>query len=227
MNEGIERIKQVSRSTNGNILGMSGPGAWRFTESEKRWPAADAIYRNVFAALGMPLADGDIVKLVDKGDYRASFDGEFGVDIIIRTARGHRLTLQEKLLSYHKQTVTVEYMQDWRNQVRGDWFTLACQYYFVGYHDKNERTLHSWILLNWPEVRRLSEQMRIQWKEGRNKEDGARSSFLFEDFQKFPPSCVLAVKYRNQPPTIYPERHQMPQLVIETVATNNTDVIFR
>lgn len=216
MNEGIERIKQVERDADGNIwTGVGGRGAWRFLEAEKRWPAANAIYRSVFHQLGMTIADDDIVKMLDKGDYRASFDGEFGIDVILRTKSGYRMTVQEKLLSYGQTTVTVEYMQDWRNGVRGDWFQLGCQYYFVGYHDKDDPNLHSWILLNWPEVRRLSEQMKIPWRERKNTKDGARSSFNFAHFRLFPPSCVLAVQYRGSAATINPSACQMPQLVME------------
>lgn len=224
MNEGIERIKQVHRDADGNVWsGVDGRGAWRFIEAEKRWLAANAIYRHVFAMIGMEISAGDIVKMIDKNDYRASFDGEFGIDVVLRTKSGYRMTVQEKLLSYNQPTVTVEYMQDWRNNVRGDWFQLGCQYYFVGYHDKGSRNLHSWILLNWAEVRRLSDQMRIQWHERKNTKDGARSSFNYAHFRLFPPSCVLAVQYRGGEPTINVHTCQMPQLALQEAQYGNTN----
>ncbi len=213
MNEGIERIRIVRKDEHGNIhFGGNSRGSWRFDAAEKRWPAANSIYRQVFDMMYMPLAPGETIKYVDRNDYQASFDGEFGIDVILRTQTGVRLTLQEKILGYGKElTVTVEYMQDWRNEIRGDWFNLGCQYYFVGYHEPESKQLHSWIMLDWTRTVALTEARQIRWQEQKNKRDGARSSFMYANFKLFPSSCVMGVQYRSNGPSIDPDAWQTPQ----------------
>ena len=50
---------------------VNGRGAWRFRDSRRLWPAANQLYRDAFADIGMPLADGDEELECSKDGYDA------------------------------------------------------------------------------------------------------------------------------------------------------------
>jgi len=172
---------------------LSGRGSWRFDFAQARWPAASQIYRQVFARLGMPLLPGDQLVRCTKEEFMAGYDHELGIDVLLKFESGMTATLQEKFLTFPRATtVTVEYMQNPETGEQGDWFTLKCQYYFVGYDTDNSETFNDWILLDWPAVQRATLQGRIQWHENRNRHDGARASFRYAYFDEIPPDCIVA-----------------------------------
>ncbi|HSG61639.1 MAG TPA: hypothetical protein VLA24_09420 [Pseudomonadales bacterium] len=187
MNNGITRI---------NIVGnLGGNGAYRFKQSQDRQPAANRLYREIFTKLGMELLAGDAVMDVGIDEYEAGYDKFLGIDVILTFADGQEATLQEKFLFTPYQTVTVEYMQNNLTQEHGDWFNMKCDYYFVGYDRIRENDFQEYILLNWPMVKSLSQQGRIDWGLNTNKKDGARASFRYANFWQFPADCVMDSRY--------------------------------
>lgn len=173
----------------------AGRGGYRFEESADCWALADALYRRVFAAVGMPLAHGSrLVESVPNGGVGTAdlFDRHLGVDVALRLAGGRKLTLQEKFLTTDFETVTVEYMNDAARGLEGDWFTMLPHLLFVGYVDAARATWRRWIVLHWSAVVAETEQGSIRWQERANGRDGARASFRYAPFDAFPPWCVLA-----------------------------------
>lgn len=190
MKAGIERINITNKAT--------GQGAWRFRESQKRWPLTEAIYRQAFAAIN-PLLPGISNLDTTQEKFEAGYDKYFGVDVILNHQSGMTSTLQEKILFTPYQTVTVEYMNDPMSGERGDWFSLRVDYYFVGYdRTKNAESIQDWILLDWRKVKELTGAGKIDWKERYNGKDGARASFKWVYFSEVPKACVVASNF-NQP----------------------------
>lgn len=190
MNKGITRI-----NIQGNLVGA---GAYRFEQAQKRQAAANKLYRQIFSDLGMTLLDGEETMDVSLDQHEAGYDRFFGIDVILTFTDGQEATLQEKFLFTKYQTVTVEYMQNPDANERGDWFNLRCDYYFVGYDRNNANNFQEYVLLNWPAVKLLSQQGRIPWGETRNTKDGARASFRYAPFWRFPSECVLKSNYTRR-----------------------------
>lgn len=193
---GITRIKIV-----GN---MCSKGARRFIDSEMHFKLANDLYKDLFSELNTPLEDGDEIKEVTPEDFDAGYDKFFGIDVILKFKAGYTATIQEKFLFTTFNTVTVEYMQDWRNGIDGDWANLRCQYYFVGYDYNYSKSMprklpkfDNWILLDWSRVQRLTAQNLISWKSNINKHDGALASFKYVPFELIPTDAVVAC-YRSK-----------------------------
>lgn len=190
MKPGIERINITNKT--------KGQGAWRFTESQKRWPLTEAIYHQAFAAIN-PLLPGTSNLDTTQEQFEAGYDKYFGVDVILNHQSGMTSTLQEKILFTTYQTVTVEYMNDPISGEQGDWFSLRVDYYFVGYdRTKTAESIQDWILLDWRKVKELTGAGKIDWKEQYNGKDGARASFKWVHFKDIPEICIVASSF-NQP----------------------------
>jgi len=201
---GIKRINITNE--------LNGRGAWRFWQAQRRWGAANQVYRDAFDCL----ADGYEVMNLTNADFEAGYDRFLGIDVILQFERGMEATLQEKFLFTTFRTVTVEYWQNWRTKEPGDWFNMRAQYYFTGYDRKHseckvtprlvEQEAHSrictccgtqftfqdWIILNWAQVLLETERGNIKWHERRNQNDGARASFRWAPFSAFPTGCTIA-----------------------------------
>lgn len=171
---------------------IKGRGAYRFKDARARQPAANKLYRKSFASMGMPLKPGDTDIRVGKDEFEAGYDYALGIDVILTFDNGQEATLQEKFLLTRFRTVTVEHMQDPTRGEQGDWFTMKCDYYFVGYDRANANSFQEWILLNWPMVRQQTNMGNIPWRERRNKRDGARASFKHVDFSGIPMECIVS-----------------------------------
>lgn len=175
---------------------ITGRGAWRFEDARKLWPIATQLYREIFDGLGMSLLPGAESIRCTKDQFIAKYDYELGIDLLLTFSTGMTKTMQEKFLFTKYGTVTIEYYQDWRNQIPGDWFNLKAQNYFVGYdHPKTGQRLTHWILLNWPAVTDATSRNLIPWRTLSNTKDGAMASFRYAYFDEFPPDCVLAMHY--------------------------------
>ncbi len=191
---GITRF-DIGRATNGR-------GGYRFENSAACWEMADALYRRIFAAGGMPLAERErVVTSVATGSVGTAelYDRHLGIDVVLRLANGRALTLQEKFLTTTFNTVTVEYMNDAARGVPGDWFSMKTQLYFVGYVDQATMTWRRWLLLNWPAVVIQTERGALVWEERVNQNDAARASFRYAPMASFPASCVVASSERPTP----------------------------
>jgi len=181
---GITRFKITDQIT--------GPGAWRFREAQRYWPVANALYREIFADLGMPLLPGEETIECTTEEFQSGYDYQLGIDVILRPQGQGESTMQEKFLFTDYYTVTVEHCQDWLNLDPGDWYRLKAQYYFVGYATKGSARFDRWILLDWPRLQRATAQHRIPWRLRGNLRDRARASFMFVEFGKLPPDVIVA-----------------------------------
>ena len=193
MNErppGITRRKIVDHNR--------GLGAERMEQSERCWPEANRLYRDIFDGLGMPLREGERIVEVGRESFEAGYDRFLGVDVELQTVSGSTQTVQEKLLGTDFDTVTVEHLNDWQTLEKGDWFTLKAQLYFVGY-DRNYCTgrLDPWILLDWPRLQRATAAFRVPWRMRCNEPTRvhARASFLFVRMVAIPTDCIVASSF--------------------------------
>lgn len=177
MTVGIQRIKVKNQ--------VNGRGAWRFDVAKPYHEVINKIYRSLFN-----LVPVDEYLECTAEERLARYDIEFGVDVILNFMHGQSTTIQEKVLTTEFNTVTVEYYQDWRNEIEGDWFKLKCDFYFVGYANSSPHDLDRWILLDWNKVRMAGG--KVPWRARENQNDGARANFRYAHFNSFPPDCVVA-----------------------------------
>lgn len=169
---------------------ITGRGAHRFDDSRALHPAANLLYASIFEGLDMPLAAGSKTIDCTKREFEAGYDYALGIDVVLTFMGGQTATMQEKFLFTTFNTITVEYMQDWRTDEPGDWFNMKCQYYFVGYAP-NKRNFTNWILVDWLRLMQSTMQNRVPWELQNNKEDGARASFKHVKFDRVPLDCIV------------------------------------
>jgi hypothetical protein len=153
-------------------------------------PYADEIYRRVLGAEKIERAERADDYLLDR---------EYAIDVTVTLPNGMVLNGQEKFLSaeYAKYaTATVEYEQNQFTHEPGDWYKLACQFYFVGY--ENGSGFKPWVMLNWPNVVIATNTGIINWRDNRNNNGRARASFKFLRMADFPESCVIAGAFTRQ-----------------------------
>ena len=152
-------------------------------------PLADKVYRSVF---------GNSIDISRYGtDY--ALDKEFAIDVVLVLDNGLILNGQEKFLSsdYAKfHSITVEYEQNQFTGERGDWFKLACQFYFCGYANKDETEFVPYVLANWTSVVLATSANKIEWKNNANRDGKARASFRYCDMYKLPPDCIIAKSWK-------------------------------
>ena len=153
-------------------------------------PIADIVYRSVFGN------DIDINRY--EADY--TLDIEFAIDVVLSLNSGMILNGQEKFLSnnyakYH--SLTVEYEQNQHSGEHGDWFKLACQFYFVGYSNLEETAFNPYIIANWPAIVLATEEGVIKWIDNKNKNGRARASFRYCDMYKLPQDCIIAKSWEE------------------------------
>lgn len=170
---------------------FNGSGAWRFKRARKLWPAAMELYRAIFDYWRSPLQPGYEEIEISRDDFMAGYDRFLGIDLILKFDNGMESTLQEKFLFTTFDTVTVEYMDDWENEVEGDWFRLKAQYYFVGYQREVALEFDRWVLLNWAHTQLASNRRDFEWHEQYNQHDGARASFQWAVRGEIPNYCKL------------------------------------
>lgn len=171
---------------------ITGPGAWRFERARECWPMANKLYRQIYQEIDMPLLPGEEVIKCTKTEFMAGYDYQLGIDIIFRHQNLTQSTQQEKLLGTDWTTLTVEHMQDWLTGELGDWFNFKGQYYFVGYNlDYQQDEIKPWMLVNWVQLKIATAQRRINWHLQQNKEDGARASFIWAQFNDIPDDVII------------------------------------
>lgn len=177
---------------------FTGSGRGRLDQARETEPVADELYRIIFDHIGMPLQPGTDVIECTRSEFMAGYDYELGIDVNLRFMSDQTATLQEKFLNFDQYTLTVEYMQDWRTGIRGDWFKLKAQYYFCGYPNRDRTEFKDGVLVNWTSLQSATSQGRIRWYENKNKADGARASFRWVPFDKIP-ADVLVYRHRIKP----------------------------
>ncbi len=175
---------------------IKGTGKWRFEDAKKHWPAANALYREIFTALRMPLLPGEEIIDCTKAEFEAGYDYQLGIDVILRPVAGGESTLQEKFLFTDFDTVTIEHCQDWLTLEKGDFYKLKANYYFVGYDPTGCLQFGPWILLDWSRLQRATAQHRVPWHLRGGLKDRARASFMYVKFEKVPAEVIVASSNR-------------------------------
>jgi hypothetical protein len=155
---------------------------------------ANDVYRNLFYNLEFPLADGEEVIEVPKGDRFARYDWQEGIDIILEFKYGDgKATLQEKVLTYgEKTTLTVE--ENKASGAKGAWYYCTAQYYSVFYVvDKTKPQLgfRDWIVVNFAALK----LRRYGWQIQDGIERG--ETFRFIDFSKINSDCIIGSKFKG------------------------------
>lgn len=159
---------------------------WRRLQELKGRPFADAIYKSIW---------GDVEVLRNDEPNKLILDIEYAIDVIIKLPNGQQFNGQEKFLSHNYSsfnTITVEYMNDWKNNIPGDWFKMASQFYFCSYFNKDETGFEKWILIDWLKITDYTLRVKDNWKENENKSDNAKASFKFMNYTDVPESCTIA-----------------------------------
>ena len=167
------------------------PNHQRFRDAKERWSTCYATYRQIFADLGIPLAEGTEELECSEEEALGRLDRKLGIDVILSWDNGMRATLQEKILFTSFGTVTVEYMNDPNAGEWGDWHHLMGNYYFVAYSKKPSLEFWSWILLDWAAVQRETLRGNISWQLKPNRPP-ARANFKYVPFDELPSSCIIA-----------------------------------
>jgi len=172
-------------------------GKERFQFSERLRPVADRLYRMIVPTIT------EITRF-DKDLKRHILDQEYAIDLQFILANGMKMTGQEKFREFDKRReekgllqysdVTIELYNDPILKIKGDWFNLCSQFYFVGFASKNEQCFERYVFLDWLKIIMETQNGNIHW-ETLNQSDGkAKASFRYTPFMKLPNSCILAMK---------------------------------
>jgi len=164
-------------------------GKARFQFAEKMQPIIDAIYLNIYPNI-------KTINRFAKGDDVSILDSEFGIDVKLSLNDGMVINGQEKSLSYdyrEKRSVTVEYYNDPIQRIQGDWFKLACQFYFVGYTTEDMKGFNPWVLLDWMQVVLETQRGNIHWASHNPiRGSSAKANFRYTSMDSIPPNCIIA-----------------------------------
>lgn len=150
-------------------------------------PLIDAIYAEVFG--------GSIQIRRTELPQGAILDRHYAIDVQVSLPCGMQLTGQEKALSnkYARyNSLTVEYEQVAGTAQAGDWFRLACQFYFCGYLSEDSQSFVKWAVVNWPALVIATHVGQVPWKGNANQNGQARASFKYVELNRIPDNCVIA-----------------------------------
>lgn len=163
---------------------------WRLRLAADHEPIVNEIYRNVF----QDLADGVEVLEIERDEAVALYDYKEGVDAILTMRDGMRMSVQEKVLTFSKSTVTFE--ENKQSGVPGAWYYCTAQLYFVGYsrHYKESKIpgIQDWILIDYNALRLFDLSCPLEWRFNKNKNDRRTNGFRFIHFDQVPENCVVS-----------------------------------
>jgi hypothetical protein len=184
---GIDRIKIVSNWTD------------PFLDIQSALePAANALYPQIFANIGMPLVNPEVREIqCSKDEAMARYDWKEGIDTILHFASGAKATMQEKFLTYHISTVTFETRK--ASGRPGAWFYCTAQYYFIGYGrdiSLGNYDFQDWMLVDFPGIHRADACQDLPWKHNGCRRVGSQFQFLY--FDEVPTECVVS-RYEATP----------------------------
>lgn len=153
---------------------------------------SNSVYRNIFPQL----ADGEMIIECTKDEAIARYDHREGVDVILETVDGLRFTVQEKILTFSRSTMTFETRKN--SGALGAWYYCTAQLYFTAYSrhylDTGVPSFQDWMLINYTALRLadLRGELNGKWGMNENKTDGRKSEFRFIDFRDIPESCIVS-----------------------------------
>ena len=161
--------------------------------------------RRIQEKTGRPIADKIYIKnwgLIEIKRYEKEdnllIDMEFAIDLTIRMPNGMILNGQEKFLSFKYaifNSLTVEYMQNPNNNLLGDWFKLAPQFYMCAYFNENKTDFIKYILIDWPLFVIYSNINELKWVLNSNKDGKSTASFKYINFNNIPKCCIIDKKF--------------------------------
>jgi hypothetical protein len=158
--------------------------------------SADSIYYEIFNGMGMQLDEGLEIIECTKREAMARYDYKEGIDCILNFANGHRATVQEKLLDKPYNTITFTERQ--KNGNPGNWYTCTAQYWLTAYaknyhNDPADLSYRSWMLVDFPLLKRLDAIMELPWVFKDNNNPKYRGIiFRYLDFGDVPEDCIVA-----------------------------------
>lgn len=155
----------------------------------------NSIYRSVFPNLDA----GDEVLVVTKDEAKARYDFQEGIDLILTTSDGLKMTVQEKLLTTAFRTVTFEEKKS--SGALGGWYYGTSQLYMVAYNRNfpNIVKIDDYMLLNFTSLKVADSLGQIKWRFNCNKNQGRLEQFRYLFFDQVPKSCIVSQWIKEVP----------------------------
>lgn len=159
--------------------------------SQKLRPIADRIYKDKLGA--------EHVSRTRRPDGTAHIlDKRFAIDLILRFSNGTILTGQEKFRTYRSyqkygDQATIEYYQDPKAKVKGEFFHLASQFFFWGFSNKQGTGFVRCYCVDLLPLILSFAEGRIPYQVHTNR-SFSRASFLAFSFCDIPAGCILFSK---------------------------------
>ena len=133
--------------------------------------------------------------------YKANWDRDLHIDAKVRYKGLVDFTFQEKLLRYkfsHYNTFTMEYKQNWRKNIDGEFFHINSQYYFHGYVNEELDGIDKWAIIDVAKFRTyVIDKRLLEYPSGCgcalyiNKPLNQNASFLQIKYEFIPEDCVI------------------------------------
>ena len=188
---GITRIR---------IIDAFSTGQWRQKLSQDHEPLFDELYIKAFSDIGFIISDGVEYLNVSRDEAIARADIGEGIDVILKSTDGMRVTVQEKCLTYWNPTVTFEDKKT--SGQPGFWYYGTANYCSFGYdwryYDWKTRRftgsppqLNAWAIVDFQLLRRLDMQGAVNWEYNKNALDGRCSVFRYMEFKHIPSIAVI------------------------------------
>ena len=158
---------------------------------QKLKPAARSIYKSIFPGC-------EIRDLREDGFEVHVLDKNFGIDSIINTMLGQKITIQEKYRSNSAlkyQDFTQEYLNAAGTpfESHGEWFNLTAQLYFYGWSNAMETDFEKWLILDVVKYKLMVEKaggLQHLGRKHQNREHGS-SVFYSIPLHKFAPAILF------------------------------------
>jgi len=184
---GISRVKIVSQWSCSNDAYLRINSACE--------ESANKLYQAIFKELSMPLIDSNVeIISCTKDEAVSRYDWQQGIDVILQFSDGTKSTMQEKYLTWHQSTLTVETSKS--SGADGAWKYCTAQYYFIGYARRlkefGDSSFQDWILVDWPALQRADRMQLLKWQENQCHNNNRRSQFKWIHFDGIPANCVIS-----------------------------------
>jgi hypothetical protein len=155
--------------------------------SKQSRPAIDNIYKSTWPRY-------DTIK---RSDGKLDIDRYYHVDAILEssTLALPKIIIQEKALRAkysNYNTLTMEYMQDRHEGIKGEFFNLCAQYYFSGYINDFYDGFIKYIIINIPEFMRQYSDVKIPFDI--KSTDHSNASFICFKYSSIPLEAILKIK---------------------------------
>ncbi len=159
----------------------------------QRHPQKNVIYRQVFGS-------GIIINHFGNKsvEEKQILDRNYHIDVEILLPTGAILTGQEKILNFentHRNTVTIEYMQNRDTGEKGEFFCLASQFFLGGYMGKNDESIEKWMIIDL--LRFMLWLNKEPGNMGKPIPSSSNASFLAIHESKIPSNVIIAKRWNG------------------------------